>query len=137
MRINMKHKTSLITRIVTSMMLLAFTACASNTTAKSESPVATSKTTTTVAKTETPEAADQFKEKIRDSTVSLEAKKLIEAEADGKVLEEKLICTREKKTGSNFKVKICRTRAEVEALEEDASRSLQKIQRNKGTTGGN
>ncbi len=68
-------------------------------------------------------------EKLKDISVSADAKKLIAEETNEEVLREKLICKREKQIGTHFKKKVCRTQAEIDAMREASKRDTDAAQR--------
>ena len=120
-----------------SLMFLSLTACASNTSNSVAQADTVLVTKSMIANSEETQQVKDFNEKLMNSRISADAKRVLDSEEDKQVLAEKLVCTKEKIKGSNFKKKVCRTRAEIEAQREHFSRHVQKMQNNRGTTGAN
>jgi len=61
--------------------------------------------------------------------VSKEARDLARTDISSKKLGEKLVCTVERKTGTKFKTKVCRTKRQVEEERQRSREELERLQR--------
>lgn len=111
--------------------IIVVTACAS-TTDSASTATATSTAAAAAAETETAVAAENktLRQTAIETADELSATKNVTTSADGNV-----VCKRQAVIGSNFKRKICMTKAQWDQLEEESRQTTGDIQRRGGAPG--
>lgn len=113
--------------------IIVVTACASTTdSASTATATATSTAAAAAAETETAVAAENktLRQTAIETADELSATKNVTTSADGNV-----VCKRQAVIGSNFKRKICMTKAQWDQLEEESRQTTGDIQRRGGAPG--